>query len=637
MKNKYRYIGVIALMVFSSSCNTLDVPPVDVIQDNDIFNSKGGVTAYMASLYERLPIEDFRYSADQTESQGFDHWNLNKTLSLNTGEQISRRHSGIINPALGYWDAAYTAIRYINYFMATLPQKSTELRADEIEQYLGEAYFLRAYIYFALVKRYGGVPIINAVQSFPEQSLSELQVPRNTEPEVYDFIAADLDAAISKLPENSVMRGRANKYIAAAFKSRAMIFAGSIAKYGQMNDATPAVGIPASRANEYFKLSYDAAKMLEGKYSLYRKNPDKYQNYVDLFLDKSSGENIFVKDYVFPETGHGYDCLFVPNQMVGPQGYGSSMCPTLDYVEMFDGLPRDANGFIQTKDANDICIYYDSPLDIFKDAEPRLRATVILPGDEFKGEIIDIRRGIYVGPITDGIQYTDNLSVNPFTNSSLCVLASSSTSNPLVDIGNGESMTAAGLSGMYSSRNVGTISGFTIRKYLDPNRPTALVRLANYSDQSWIDIRYAEILLNRAEAAYELYQGGYSGEGTDFLQDAFVCINDIRDRAGAILLSSASDLTHVDIIRKERRKELAFENKIWWDIRRWRTADTELNNRTMYILNGYYVKANGKYVFQRRTDERNARLTFNVNWYYEPIPSGEIGKNPSLLPNNPGY
>jgi len=96
-------------------------------------------------------------------------------------------------------------------------------------------------------------------------------------------------------------------------------------------------------------------------------------------------------------------------------------------------------------------------------------------------------------------------------------------------------------------------------------------------------------------------------------------------------------LNDINIIRKERKKELAFENKTWWDLRRWRTADTELNNTIWNILLPFYVVENGKYVFQRRPDERNARYTFNINWYYEPIPLAEIGRNPNLLPNNPGY
>ncbi|MFW5872758.1 MAG: RagB/SusD family nutrient uptake outer membrane protein, partial [bacterium] len=552
-----------------------------------------------------------------------------------TGEQISSQTRNIVNPARGYWSDAYTTIRYINHFIKELPIQGKELSSSEIDEYLGEACFLRAYTYFALVKRYGGVPIIKEVQSFPEQDLEELQVPRNTEYGLYDFIAEDLDVAISKLPEISPSRGRANKYIAAAFKSRVMLFAGSIAKYGQQNDAVPAVGIPSSRANEYFKLSYDASIMLEGKYTLYRSNPDKYKNYVDLFLDKNSPENIFVKDYSFPATGHAWDHFNVPYQYVGPRGGSRTSNPTVDFIELFDGIPRDSKGHIKTKDENDNCIFYENRYEIFKDAEPRLRGSVIFAGDIFKGEEFDLRRGTYIGPIDDGIKYTDDLTINPFTNTAVARTASGATNNPLIDIGGGVMQPASGPSGPWTSASVGT--GFSIRKYMDENKPASMVRPPNYSTQSWIDIRYAEVLLNRAEAAFELYESGYTEGGINFLNDAFLCINDIRERAGAVLLVSETELNDIEIIRKERWKELAFENKIWWDIRRWRTADKDLNNRSFFVLNAWYVLENGKYIFQRRPDERNARYTFNVNWYYEPIPASEIAKNPNLLPNNPGY
>lgn len=623
-------------VVCFSACNDLDIPPMDVVQDKDLFNSEGGMKTYLAALYERLPIEDFRSSTDQGDD-GFNHWNNNSPLANNTGEQISRRATGIKNPAKGYWDNAFKPIRAINHFFDVFSTYKHNFSEATANTYTGEMHFLRAYIYFALVKRYGGVPIIKTVQSYPEQSIEELQVPRNTEYEVYDFILEDLDQAIALLPEKSVERGRVNKYVAAGLKSRAMLFAGSIAKYGTYPAATcPNVGIPKDRADEYFKQSYEASKLLEGKYELHRANPDKLKNMVDLFFDVTSKECIYALEYQYPSTGHGFDALHIPNSLKGPQGYGSSYNPTLEFVEMFDGLNLDANGRLITKDADGNCIYFNDRMEPFKNAEPRLKAYVLFPGDEFKNQTIDVRRGIYVGSIAQGIKYSDDLKTNPFTNADLCKRGSAETQNTPIDIDNGEKMTPSGLDGYFDNRGVGSITGFHIRKFLNESMPTASVRLSNYSTQPWIEMRYAEILLNRAEAAMEMLANGYSIAGVDLQKDAFDCINDIRDRAGAVLLTAQNEVS-IPIVRKERKKELAFENKTWWDLRRWRTADTELNQRIFYILHAYYVKENGKYVFQRRLDERNSRYTFNVLWYYEPIPSGEINRNPNLLPNNPGY
>lgn len=631
--NKMKFLLSVFCILCFISCNDLNIEPMNIVQDKDIFTSEGGVNAYMASLYEKTPMEDFKYSANN----GFNHYNVYISLAGNTGEMISKRINGVQNPAKGYWGDAYSQIRYINYFIKEMPNYSSNFSEERVRNFLGEAYFLRAYTYFALAKRYGGVPIITEVQQYPDQSLEELQLPRNKEAEVYDLIARDLDQAISLLGVNSVKKGRVNKYIAAAFKSRAMLHAGSIAKYGNGIDVScPQVGIEKEKAVVYFKSAYEAAKMLEGKYSLHRALADKYENYVQLFLETGSKEHIWVKEYSYPDYGHCIDALFIPNQMKGPQGYSSNYNPTLDFVEMFDGLPRNDKGELKTKGEDGKCIYYDTRMSLFENAEPRLRASVILPGDVFKNEIIDVRRGIYIGKDIENLTYSDDLTENPFGDSKLCKTGQSEAKNELVDIGNGKTMYASGLSGHYNDRGFGTISGFFLRKFMDPNLPQEKVRLTNYSTQPWIELRYAEVLLNRAEAAQELSEAGITIEGIDLQKDAFECINDIRERGGAILLNSKSDIS-IEVIRKERKKELAFENKTWWDLIRWRSADTELNNRIMKVLFPYYIKENGKYVFVRRNDERNTRYTFATKLYYEPIPSGEIGKNPNLLPNNPGY
>jgi hypothetical protein len=178
-----------------------------------------------------------------------------------------------------------------------------------------------------------------------------------------------------------------------------------------------------------------------------------------------------------------------------------------------------------------------------------------------------------------------------------------------------------------------TKSGFLIRKYMDEAMLKANLG-AGKSDQGWIDIRYAEVLLNRAEAAYELHAAGTTG--ADYQADAYTCINEIRKRAGANLMNNKSELNDVNIVRKERRKELAFENKVWWDMKRWRTADTEQNNTTYRVLWPFYADKADQYFFDARLDERNTKYTYDSRWYYQQIPTSDINKNPNLI-QNPGF
>jgi hypothetical protein len=635
---------LLILLCITTACNKLGILPDNIVQDKDAFASPGGVTAYFAGLYNRLPVEDFKYNM----SAGYNQFNYITNINTLTGELMSRNVGSESNAQTGYWSDAYVVIRNANYFLQTMPAYAFNFDQAQVDHWLGEARFIRSFTYFELAKRYGGVPITPGVQYYPQQGLEELQVPRSSEQEVYDYIGKDLDTAIMLMNAASEQRGRANKFIAAALKSRVMLFAGSIAKYNTKNISDPATGkqvqgIPSAEAVRYFKESYDAAKLVEtGGYALYRASANKEENYYNMFFDVSSAnkEAIFMKEYSDLNAVHSFDLFAIPNQMKGKDGYSSYMNPTLDYVELFDGLPRNPDGSLKTIDAaTGKYAYYDNLYSFFQHAEPRLLATVLMPGATFKGQVIDVRRGIYKGDISGGISPFPGSespfpnTTNPYANNPNIVPAvnSSNLPSPIVDLHNGQKMNAGGLSGTYGTTGGSvTISGFFQRKYLDERKPVADV-IVNKSFQPWMEIRYAEVLLNRAEAAYELLSAGQND--VDYRQDAFMCINDIRDRAGANLLASPADLNDVNIIRNERRKELGFENKIWWDIKRWRTADTEIQNRVWLVLNPIYVAANGKYIFDKRRYEGNQQFTFQPMWYYEQIPSGEITKNPKLVQN----
>ncbi|MEC5146418.1 RagB/SusD family nutrient uptake outer membrane protein [Chitinophaga sp. 212800010-3] len=631
-----------------AGCRKLDVPPVNIVQDKDIFASPNGVQAYMARIYSEMPIEDFRFSP----TRGFNFFWIISPFSCITGEGISR-DIGNNSETNNYWSAAYSLIRETDYFLQTLPKYSANFTDAQIKGWMGEARFVRAVAYFALVKRYGGVPVVNTVLD-PTRSLDSLMVPRYSEQAVYDSIASDLDLAYKYLPETNQV-GRANRYAAAGFKSRAMLFAGSIAKYNKTmlfdNNKNQLCGIPAAKANDYFKAAYDAAMLLDGKYSLYKNSwsatdrQAQYTNYVNLFFDAASPENILVKQYHYPESVHGFDSYNVPRQSMGANGYSAEINPTLEFVEMFDGIPKDANGRLQTIDPNTgKYILYNTTMDLYANAEPRLRATVILPGDVFKGENIEIRRGIDTADIGSGISpllppgsklaynaSPADMNANPQLKR---LLLSPSGNNQIVyTLPNGTKMNASGLSGPFNtSDNTCAMTGFSIRKYLNEKMPKSEV-LENHSAQTWIELRYAEVLLNRAEAGYELAS---AGQGSQYLNDAYTCINQVRERAGAVKLNGAGELNNVNIVRRERRKELAFENQTWWDLRRWRISDLEQNQTIYRAAMPFYVAKANKYYVDTRLDERNKTFSFDVRWYYLQIPNGAIAKSPSLV-QNPGY
>ena len=122
-------------------------------------------------------------------------------------------------------------------------------------------------------------------------------IPRNKEQEVYDFIGAECDAIAAELPDSYESKdlGRATKFAALALKSRATLYAASIAKYGSVQ-LDGVVGIPSGEASKYWQAAYDAAKAVanSGKFALYNKYIDKVKNYQMLFMDN---ENTYARNH----------------------------------------------------------------------------------------------------------------------------------------------------------------------------------------------------------------------------------------------------------------------------------------------------------------------------------------------------
>lgn len=685
MKLKYILIAILAFSGVMISCkNYLDIPPMNVVQDKDLFSNSTGMTVYLSRMYSQMPFEDFKYSPAR---QFFDDWLV--TPGCNSGESIGR-DAGTAMTSEGwarngaYWGRAFNLLRDANRLLETLPDYKENFNETEYNHFIGEAYFARAMVFYALAKRYGGMPLVTSVLNYPEVPADQLEVPRSTEEETWNQVLSDFDSAIANLSETSPKRGYANKYVALSFKSEAMLFAGSVAKYNKITGFGDKTGVrvigfdpntAAAASKKYFREAYNAARevMKSGKYSLYMKKwaaNDKeaqYQNMVDMFFDISSSENIYIKEYKYPDLAHGYDSYNIPRQLMGGNGYSAGNCPTLDFVELFDGIDKNPDGTIKTFDSNNKYLMFDKVTDIFANAEPRLRADVIFPGDVFKGEVIEIRRGIYTGDATNGISslrvvnssspdYTVSgpsnynqvdayKAIGAFAGNKSLFLSQNGTTHEVVTLPDGTRMNAGGKSGPFTSDGTCAMTGFTVRKWLNPNMPQSEV-LEAHSEQPFILMRYAEILLNAAEAASELSLAGETAPaGDDFQAIEYQAIKDIRERAGADPLTSVSELTGekgLQIIRKERRKELAFENKTLWDIRRWRTQHSDVLNGLTQSDGAYYrglypfySSTTGKYFFDAGLDEGRRRFRFTEQDYYMAIPSGEVSKSP-LIDQQPG-
>lgn len=672
-------IAALALALGTTSCEDLDIAPKNIVTADDLLSNESGMDIYMARIYSLMPYEDFKYQSE---------WGLNRNGWLTgfgydgTGETLNR--DGICRAFTSentpYWGDAFTLLRDINFLIENLPDYRSSYPEITYNHYLGEAYFARAMVFTAMAKRFGGIPLVTRVIQYPADQ-AELEVPRSSEEETWDQILADYDMAASLLMTKSPKAAYTNKYIALAYKSDAMLYAGSVAKYNEtvtgrltglgQKTGVRVIGFDAGSwqdaSKRYFAEAYKAASevMRDGGYALYTKRfaeGDKeaiFKNLVEMTTDVNSPENIHVRSYLYPTTTHAYDAYNAPFIFRAPLSAG--MCPTADFVELFEGFDRYADGTLKVttgdSPAEGTYIMYDSPAGIYANAEPRLHAYCIYPGDIFKGQEIEIRAGIYTGatPIkpllsdysyanaAQHYQHTDAYTQKP---KSLYLSPREGNNQEKVTLADGSVITAAGENGPFFENGEATLTGLYARKWLKDDA-SYTAREGN-SDQHFILMRYARVMLNAAEAAVELsLAGAPSPDGTDLLATATKAVNDIRHRAGASLLNgslTASDSSR-DIVRKERRKELAMEHTTKWDLRRWRVNHYEgrdgfwgerrnkdlFSNNSRFRFRGiypFYSATDGKWFFDVKFQWISQKtFEYNVVDYYFGIPSGEVTKS----------
>lgn len=661
-KNILSIFSLCALMGLSGCNAFLELEPLDKVSPEQLLETEGGVKALLANIYTMIPMEDFNYRPNAGFNQrGYDGVNETTNLAFLTDEATrSDGGVGIGYEGFNYWP--YGDIRQVNIFMQNV-EKAKEagtISVADADRMTGEAHFARAYMYYGLVKRYGGVPLIDKVQDddYANGGPGAVAVPHSTELDTWKFVLNECTLAAATLPDATSGSDlyRVTKWAAYALKSRVALHAASVAKYWNLAPlAGEAVtqklvgGMTSADADAFYKECIEASKFLienSGK-SLYKPAPatvkEAASNFQALFLNDQNEEVIFSKAYLNGTTntnqGHSYAQFnILPQVNPGALKYGR-FNPMLEIVDLFEDYTDDGTGksakIVTRTDGNEDAyianfhnmnnasvvntlmsvpfVKYNDLYEPFANKDARLLASVVVPGSSYAGTEIIIQGGFI----------KDNNSYVAYSNES-----TQKNGTTYYALGaEGETM-FSGFNNVNSGEDANwTATGFGVRKYMPEGESMSPDRLS--STTSYIDMRLAEVYLNYAEAVVE----NGSGLGDKELAENY--LNALRRRAGH---TDRISLTLENVL-KERRVEMAFEGKRFWDMNRRREFHTEFSNNRirkalvpMLDLRG----AEPKYVFARVNyfgDETRGGRTFqNIN-YYRGIPN--IATNG--LVQNPGH
>ena len=557
-------IYLLLLFISFYSCESfLDRSPLDAVSSDNYWKTATDLEKYVVQYYTEFP------GHANYNNFGYEILAADNAIITSPNETMN----GTRGTTSGTWTNDWAPIRSVNIFFDNYSKCEDDF--DAYQQYLGEAYFFRAWFYFELVKTYGDVPWYSSeIATTDEDALYKARDPRTL---VVDSILVDLDKAAEYLDYRSgVGNCRLNKETALAFKTRVALFEGTWQKY----HASDEFGTEGANPDTYFQACVDAAEELMNDANV---EVGLYNDYYEMFgLDDMSDLNevLLYKAYGINEE-IANDAQYLTSY--APYGIGITWSLVSAFLDK-NGAPYDYLSVAKAKQGNDFLTQ------IANDVDPRFHASVWVPGD--------------------------------------LMAASTQTyfDKPYID-----------QSGQFLNT-----TGFQLKKCSNPESDAAGGDGGGNSETGFILFRYGEVLLNYAEALYEL-----KGEvATDAL-------NQLRSRVNMpnfSVNSQSSDPNLVDYgytisdelyeIRRERQVELALEGQRVNDYRRW-AAHTLFQGKRLkgYPFNadeftGYTPPLDENGLIDYLQSELPNGYQFRENKdYLSSIPADEITLNPNLEQN----
>jgi hypothetical protein len=583
-----------SLLAYLSGCNEddyLENTNKSVLTDETQWKSESNADIYLNDIYNNLhdfydycPENLDNFTDDNDAGFYYTSWNWKQGIvdPSSTNYTIWGGKTGPACLDRLNWAAAYSSIRKCNLFLEQINSHKANFTEVWFNKRVDEVRFLRTFFYCGLWMHLGGLPIITEVQIRSSDS-TELYRTRNTFEETVTFMRSELDTIVKngnlvvKYNSGDPNAGRVTLGAVLMLKGWIELYAASPA----FNAPTPASGDDPNKVAGYN--NYDLNRWKEAATS-FKTFIDNYGNTYKLFSDPEkiwteeneyNSEVIWDRQYVTDVIPSWYETHGGPVWINGVYYTWGNYDPTQELVDEF----AMANG----KTITDPTSGYD-PQHPYINREPRFYNWIVYDGAPYKMDWMSKQDTIY----------TRIDKVRPSKNQ--------------IDFGNDDVSN----------------TGYYFKKKLNPK----VIPGSNASGANFIYYRYAEVLLGYAEAQNE-------ASGPDV--SVYNAINEIRRRGGISDLPMGLSKEEMrQAIRHERRVELCFENKRFYDIIRWKIAMDVMNvdKHGMKITNSSPNDNKGNWVYE--PIPLNHPHVFTQKMYLNPIPLQVIAQNPKLV-QNPGY
>jgi len=587
--NKFlKYIPAALLAMGASSCaDDLDITPDGRLTMDEVWSDVEYTEAFISSAFDNIPDKHVNYYwFDNLPSAiSDDGWSCDDVEGV--GPVLAYKGQGSAEENLfekhyldgfddRYWEKYWLSIRKINTFLENIPTAAVRDEATR-ERLTAEAKILRAYYYLLLVKWYGDLPIIHEV---PDITSDFSEFPKQPAWKVLQACVEDCEAGLAcdEVPwriANLSERNRMTRGVACAVMSQAALFAASKLYCHDQN--------LWRYAYEKTKKAYELMK--KNDFRLYTGNAegkplDEHYNsaYAELFVAApgypTESERIMTGRPERPNQPN-YWVWGMPIQ----NNYRAGTVPTQELVDCFDML---ATG-------KPILDYRQPYKDEFH-LEPNFyensgySESNPYNGRDLRFEAVVIHNGskIYVGDAASTVQTF-----------------------------------AGGNCELRDNVRTYTRTGYYNNKF----RHWYSCAEKRSGDGPWVYFRFAELILNYAEAAIEVND----------LATAMPLINEIRHRAGfkpEVDLDPKGDQDIARLmLRKERRTEFVFEEHRFFDNRRW-TANNENIECEKYATGMKVTRKGLKYTYERFLVGSNgsapSKLSYEAKWHFLPIPLNEV-------------